>query len=181
MCHPYPTRTLEHPPRPWAVWFFCSLTSPLVRVRLSIQTCVFGESTNKFPQLADLIPHRLRMSGNTPWRRASRSTGPVSYRRSCPAAPATSRRVEHGPPLPQPNRAQTQSCRQLLQQRLQKYQWAANFHVEGDGPQHNQRWRGAFTIGEVTIGVSGWHTRKDMAKEEAASSSLNWLNQYGYH
>jgi hypothetical protein len=55
------------------------------------------------------------------------------------------------------------------------------FYTEGGGPQHNQRWRGAFKVGEVTIGVSGWKPNKGEAKEEAAQRSLSWLDQCGYH
>jgi hypothetical protein len=55
------------------------------------------------------------------------------------------------------------------------------FHAESGGPQHNQTWRGTFTIGEVTIGVSDWKPSKGEAKEEAAKSALSWLDQYGYH
>jgi hypothetical protein len=77
--------------------------------------------------------------------------------------------------------AQPQSCRQLLQQRLQKYRWSATFHAAADGPQHGQKWRGAFRIRDVVIGVSGWEYSKNGAKEAAARSALGWLNQYGYH
>jgi dsRNA-specific ribonuclease len=47
-----------------------------------------------------------------------------------------------------------------------------------DGPQHNQRWRGTFRIGEVTVGVSGWKSSKGEAKEEAARFALEWLDQH---
>lgn len=46
---------------------------------------------------------------------------------------------------------------------------------------HKQRWKGAFCIGEVTIGVSDWEDTEDMAKEVAAQSSLGWFDHYGYH
>ena len=77
--------------------------------------------------------------------------------------------------------AQLRSCRQLLQQRLQKYHWSATFHVEVDGPQHDQKWRGAFRIHHVVVGVSGWESSKGGAKEAAARSALEWLDQYGYY
>lgn len=79
-------------------------------------------------------------------------------------------------PLTQP-----QSCRQLLQRLVQKNRWDAPFHPEMDGPQHNQKWRGTFRIGDVVVGVSGWESSKGGAKEAAARSALEHLHQNGYY
>jgi hypothetical protein len=80
-----------------------------------------------------------------------------------------------------PTRVKTLSYCRLLQQRLQKYRWVGAFRVKADGPMHKQRWKGAFCIGEVIIGISDWEDTEDMAKEVAAQSSLGWLDQHGYH
>lgn len=121
------------------------------------------------------------MSGYVPWRRnGGQSSQPTP--RAQTAALSTNRRVENVPTLPgQPtrSRAQTQSYRQLLEQRLRRHHWSATFHAEVAGPEHEQRWRGTFNIGEVIIGVSDWKPSKGEAKEEAAQSALGWLNQYG--
>jgi hypothetical protein len=77
--------------------------------------------------------------------------------------------------------AQPPCCRQLLERLIGKYRWSAAFHAEVDGPQHEQKWRGAFYIGGAIVGVSGWESSKGGAKEAAARSALGWLNQHGYH
>ncbi|KAG8806699.1 hypothetical protein FRC18_005967 [Serendipita sp. 400] len=112
--------------------------------------------------------------GYIPWARQSRNL-PT---RSMTTAPSSSRRYT-SPEAP--NRPQSLSYRQLLQQRLQKYQWTAMYHVEMTGPQHDQRWSGSFWLGGTKIGQSSFYTTKDAAKEDAAKASLNWLNTYGYH
>jgi hypothetical protein len=122
----------------------------------------------------------LEMSNSyVPWRKGSGSPNRPALRAQ--TAGPSGRRAEQAPMLPQqPTMGQPQSCRQLLAIRLQKYRWSATFQVEPDGPQHNQRWRGVFRVGEITIGVSGHQPSKALAKEEAAQSALSWLNEYGY-
>ncbi|KAG8751941.1 hypothetical protein FRC14_007495 [Serendipita sp. 396] len=72
------------------------------------------------------------------------------------------------------------SYRQLLQQRLQKYQWTANHTVENAGTTRNPLWFSSFWLGTIQIGQSSAHRTKGAAKEEAAKAALNWLNIYGY-
>jgi hypothetical protein len=99
------------------------------------------------------------------------------YQGSRTAAPSSSRQrhnqIQH--------RAQSLSYRQLLQQRLQKYGWAATFNAECTGLQHAQQWSGSFWIGGTMIGQSSWHSNKDAAKEEAARHSLCWFNTHCCH
>jgi dsRNA-specific ribonuclease len=81
--------------------------------------------------------------------------------------------------LPQPSpKAQSSSHRQLLQQRLRKYQWSFTFSVDCSGPQHAQLWKVSFLLGSAMIGESTWFTNKDAAKENAAMQALAWLNTH---
>jgi hypothetical protein len=146
----------------------------------------------QLPTLQDL--GRNDIQTRVPWKFSTAGIGGRAHT----AAPSSSRRISTPMKVGVGGRAQTAapsssrhistpmtvmslSYRQLLQQRLQKYQWSATFQVESDGPMDNARWSGAFRIGEVTIGVSDWEGTKDMAIEAAAQSALGWLNQYGYH
>lgn len=116
-----------------------------------------------------------------PWKSGRLQASPSNLYRPYTAAPSTSRPQAFLQHSPLTSRAQPLSCRQLLQQRLQKYSWSATFNAQPSGPQHNQCWKGVFQIGEITVGISGWETSKDKAKEEAARAALVWMNQYGYH
>ncbi|KAG8778077.1 hypothetical protein FRC19_009995 [Serendipita sp. 401] len=109
----------------------------------------------------------------------SRTTATRSSRHS--TAPETSTRLYTSSETS--SRTQSLSYRQLLQQRLQKYQWTATFHATRTrtSTARNPLWSGSFWMGGIQIGQSSSHTRKDAAKEEAAKAALNWLNTYGYH
>ncbi|KIM22965.1 hypothetical protein M408DRAFT_332633 [Serendipita vermifera MAFF 305830] len=116
---------------------------------------------------------------NIPWLRQAKQE-PI--KRSRTTAPGSSnRQYQAPPPPPQPRRAQSLSYRQLLQQRLQKYQWQSTFNVDCSGPQHAQLWKVSFYLGSTMIGESSWFSNKDAAKENAAMHALEWLNKYGYH
>ncbi|KAG8808812.1 hypothetical protein FRC18_004840 [Serendipita sp. 400] len=117
-------------------------------------------------------PSSTRRYTSTETVRRPMTTAPSSGRHSSTSAGAVSR---------PPSRPQSLSFRQLLQQRPQKYQWTASFHVEMTGPVRNPLWSGSFWLGGTKIGQSSWHTTKDAAKEDAAKQALNWLNTYGYH
>ncbi|KIM22959.1 hypothetical protein M408DRAFT_28311 [Serendipita vermifera MAFF 305830] len=85
------------------------------------------------------------------------------------------------PPLPsQPRRTQALRYRQLLQQRLQKYQGQSMFNIDCNGPQHAQLWKASFYLGSTMIGESNWFDDRDAAKEEAAMHALEWLNEHRY-
>lgn len=73
--------------------------------------------------------------------------------------------------------------RQLLEQRLRKYQWHATLHA--DGSEQSPPWRGVISVGGpqfgmLSFGISGWHYSKDEVEEEAADIALKWLDEYGY-
>ncbi|KAG8751940.1 hypothetical protein FRC14_007494 [Serendipita sp. 396] len=116
-------------------------------------------------------------SGPRAFLNRSATTAPRSNRHS--ASPETSIRRNTSQTTTRP---QPLSYRQLLQQRLQKYQWTATFHVTRTriGTARNPLWSGSFWMGGTQIGQSSSHTRRDAAKEEAAKAALNWLNTYGY-
>ncbi|KAG8819200.1 hypothetical protein FRC19_010034 [Serendipita sp. 401] len=118
-------------------------------------------------------PSSTRRYTSTETVRRPMTTAPSSGRHSSTSAGVVASRP--------PSRPQSLSYRQLLQQRLQKYQWTASFHVEMTGPVRNPLWSGSFWLGGTKIGQSSWHTTKDAAKEDAAKQALNWLNTYGYH
>ncbi|KIM22958.1 hypothetical protein M408DRAFT_28310 [Serendipita vermifera MAFF 305830] len=90
--------------------------------------------------------------------------------------------MQHQAPSPPSHLRPTQplSCRQLLQQRLQKYQWQATFNVYCGGPQHAQLWKVSFYLGSTLVGESSWFSSKGAAKEDAAMHFLEWLDKYGY-
>ncbi|KAG8819199.1 hypothetical protein FRC19_010033 [Serendipita sp. 401] len=98
--------------------------------------------------------------------------------RSTTAAPSSS---QHDMSSEASNAPKALSYRQLLQQRLQKYQFTATFHAEMTGPVRTPLWSGSFWLGSFKIGQSFCHAKKGDAKEEAAKEALNWLNTYGYH
>jgi dsRNA-specific ribonuclease len=76
--------------------------------------------------------------------------------------------------------AQPLSYRQLLQERLQKYQRPSTCSVDCSGPQDAQLWKVSFFLRSTMIGESGWFTNKDAAKENAAIQGVGWLNTHGY-
>jgi dsRNA-specific ribonuclease len=99
------------------------------------------------------------------------TTAPPASRNYRPVQPTQQQQSRLVPPL---------NCRQLLHQRLQKYQFVATLSIEGDGPQHDQRWMGSFWISGIELGRSGWERTKANAKESAAGAALSWLNTSGF-
>lgn len=76
---------------------------------------------------------------------------------------------------------QSLSYREMLHQRLQKYQWELTFSIDCIGPNHALLWKASLFLGSTKRGESTWFTNKDAAKEEAAMRALEWLNVHGYH
>jgi dienelactone hydrolase len=163
----------------------CFLSKRQPKFTPSIHECTHRFSSHGYTAL---LADSFKYQGNpADSPRAPRSSGrsradPVE-RRAMTAAGSASR--NHRPAQPttqqQPRIAPSLSCRQLLQQRCQKYRFVVTFSVGSGGPQHDQRWMGSFWIGGTEIGRSGWERTKDNAKESAARAALNWLNTYGYH
>ncbi|KAG8818907.1 hypothetical protein FRB91_004521 [Serendipita sp. 411] len=114
-------------------------------------------------------------SGPRAFLNRSATTAPRSNRHS--ASPETSIRRNTSQTTTRP---QPLSYRQLLQQRLQKYQWTANHTVENAGTTRNPLWFSSFWLGTIQIGQSSAHRTKGAAKEEAAKAALDWLTTYGY-
>ncbi|CAG8750633.1 5305_t:CDS:2, partial [Acaulospora colombiana] len=125
-----------------------------------------GDSVNS----TTVVPQRIRLEATVP-----SSFVPTSVRSVSSVMNAASITLTNGP---RQQRTPSLSCRQLLQQRLQKYKLGAKFDVEYTGPQHAQSWSITFKIGDYEVGRSSWHSSKDAAKEEAASCALAWMNQY---
>ena len=73
------------------------------------------------------------------------------------------------------------SGRQLLNQRLQKYKLPAVFRVNLVGPAQEPRWKGSFWIKGTLLGSSRLEHSKTAAKEGAAMSALQWLNNNHYY
>ncbi|KAG8845406.1 hypothetical protein FRB91_001818 [Serendipita sp. 411] len=109
----------------------------------------------------------------------SRSTTTVSQSNPDPTSPETLGRQLISPDTS--NKPQPLSYRQLLQQRLQKYQWTANHTVENAGTTRHPLWFSSFWLGTIQIGQSSAHRTKGAAKEEAAKAALDWLTTYGYY
>jgi hypothetical protein len=108
---------------------------------------------------------------------ASHNTTSLTY-----AYPTTAIRGPRGLNSGDPINTRHISYRQLLHQRLQKYQWLrASFHVEHRGPGHARKYRVVFSIRGYWMKCSdNWYTKKSAAKEEAARLTLLWLDQCGY-
>jgi dsRNA-specific ribonuclease len=81
-------------------------------------------------------------------------------------------------PPPPPSEVQPLSNRQLLYERLQRYQLQSTFSVDCSGPQHAQSWKVSFFLGSTMIGESGWFMNKDAAKEDAAMQALAWIDTH---
>jgi hypothetical protein len=112
----------------------------------------------------------------SPPRASYRNSEGFSWTRT--SAPSSNREFQPPPPPP---RAQSLTYRQLLQQRLRKYQWQSTFSVDCSGPETEPLWKVSFFLGSTMIGESGWFKNKDAAKENGAMQGLVWLDTYGYH
>jgi hypothetical protein len=107
---------------------------------------------------------------------ASHNTASLTYTYS-----TTATRGPRGSSSDNPRNARHLSYRQLLQQRLQKYRLPSSYYVESSGPEHAQKYRVVFLIGNHWMPCSDIkYSKTSAAKEEAAGLALLWLNQYGY-
>jgi hypothetical protein len=73
----------------------------------------------------------------------------------------------------------TQDSRQLIKEFQERTRWGVVESCENQGPEFSKQYRYTYTLGEITS-TSGWKTRKDCAKIEAADDFVPKLRAAKY-